>query len=76
MAAFARFGRAARQNTAFARVARAAIAAESPPAASLPPAIANTHNGGPMRPGKGYAARRVRRSQDSSSFNRAPQEHL
>ena len=76
MAAFVRFGLATRQNTGFARANRAAHPVNQTPAARTPPAFANSHDDGPLKPNGAPAAGGVRRSQDSSSFNRAPQEHL
>jgi hypothetical protein len=72
MAAFVRFGRAARQNTGFARVARAATSAGS---FGMPQSCANPRGGGAVKPAKALRPIACVAAKDSSSFNRAPQEH-
>jgi hypothetical protein len=76
MAGFARFGRATRQNTGFARASRAAHPAKSDAGGTHAAGLRKLARRRPAQALRGLAANRVRRSQDSSSFNRAPQEHL
>jgi hypothetical protein len=68
MRGFARFGLATRQNTGFARRKRGARWITHRRRSRIRPS-----NVGAARHDR--AARRERRSEDSSSLNRAPQEH-
>jgi hypothetical protein len=76
MTGFARFSRATRQNTGFARANRAALPDQSDVGDRHAARLCQPAQRRPTQARRGFAARRVRRSQDSSSFNRAPQEHL
>lgn len=66
---FARVGRRTRQNTGFARAKRGGTESHCAPAAAAQRAFRH-------RATAAMPARRVWRTRDSSSFNRASQEHL